>query len=144
MTYRCPRCGEQFTTPNPINVAHCPNCGTTFDTATGGAYQQQNAYQQQCGAYQQPQSTDPFTAGPSGKSRGIAGLLAILLGSLGVHYFYLGKTGMGLLFLLITLISCGILGTVVAVVSLIQGIIMLTISQEEFERRFVMPESPLF
>ena len=36
-----------------------------------------------------PQSDNVFTAGPSGKSRGVAALLAIFIGSLGIQYFYL-------------------------------------------------------
>ena len=142
ITYRCPRCGAQFSTPNPVSTAHCPNCGADFNTQ-----QQQQGYQQQQYGYQQPPqqpSNDLFTPGPSGKSRGVAGLLAILVGTLGIHYFYLGKTTMGIVFLLISLLSCGILATVIAVVSIIQGIIMLTIAQAEFERRYVMPEHPLF
>ncbi|MDE7237726.1 MAG: TM2 domain-containing protein, partial [Paramuribaculum sp.] len=38
-----------------------------------------------------------FDAGPSGRSRGVAGLLAIFLGSLGIQYFYLGKTQAGII-----------------------------------------------
>lgn len=38
-----------------------------------------------------PQSNDVFSPGPSGKSRGVAALLAIFLGSLGIQYFYRGK-----------------------------------------------------
>jgi len=41
------------------------------------------------------------------KSRLVAGLLGILLGGLGVHRFYLGYTGIGLLQLFVTIVSCG-------------------------------------
>ncbi len=33
-----------------------------------------------------PQSNDVFSPGPSGKSRGVAALLAIFLGSLGIQF----------------------------------------------------------
>jgi TM2 domain-containing membrane protein YozV len=58
-------------------------------------------------------------AGPA-KSRVTAGILGILLGGLGIHKFYLGKTGLGLVYLLLcwTFIP-GIIG-------LIEGIIYLT------------------
>lgn len=141
MTYICPRCGAQFQTATPINQVHCPNCGAVFTPAATPQGSQRQSY-----GWQQPplQSQDLFTPGRSGKSRGVAGLLAILLGTLGVHYFYLGKIAMGIVFLLVTLCSCYILGAVTAIISIIQGIMMLTMSQDEFERRFVMPEHPWF
>ena len=83
-----------------------------------------------------------FDAGPSGKSRGVAALLAILLGSLGVHYFYLEKVGAGLLCILLTCVTCGIF----SVIPLVQGVIMLTMRQDAFERKYVKTTSffPLF
>lgn len=83
-----------------------------------------------------------FDAGPSGKSRGVAALLAILLGSLGVHYFYLEKVGAGLLCILLTCVTCGIF----SVIPLVQGVIMLTMRQDAFERKYVNTTSffPLF
>ena len=72
----------------------------------------------------------------------MAGLLAILLGGLGVHYFYLGKTGAGVLFLILGLLSCGL----ISVLTLIQGILMLLMTQEDFEKKYVYTQSsfPLF
>jgi hypothetical protein len=35
------------------------------------------------------------------KSKGLAGLLALFLGGFGIHKFYLGRTGMGILYLLL-------------------------------------------
>ena len=87
-----------------------------------------------------------FNNGPSGKSRGIAGLLAILMGWCGLHYFYIGKTSAGVLFLLIAILSCGILATVTTVVSIIQGVLFFTATQQEFEQKWVYSPSnfPLF
>src|SRR5262245_43261368 len=59
------------------------------------------------------------------KSKLIAGLLGILLGSLGVHRFYLGYTGIGLAQLLITILSCGTLSIVTAIWGLIEGVLIL-------------------
>lgn len=78
-----------------------------------------------------------FENGPSGKSRGVAGLLAIFLGAYGVHYFYMGKATAGIIFLLVTVLSCFTLGVITGIFSLIQGIMMLTMTQEEFERKYV-------
>lgn len=78
----------------------------------------------------------------------IAGLLAILLGSLGIHKFYLGYNKEGIILLLGTLIilpaltifTCGIGGflyPIVFVVPLIEGIIYLTKTDEEFDQIYV-------
>lgn len=58
----------------------------------------------------------------------LAGILAILIGSLGVHKFILGYTKEGIIQLILTFISCGIL----SIIPLIEGIIYLTKSDEEF------------
>jgi TM2 domain-containing membrane protein YozV len=61
------------------------------------------------------------------KDKQTAGLLAIFLGTLGVHKFYLGQNKYGILFLLlIILFPLGI------IISVIQGIIWLTQSDEKF------------
>jgi TM2 domain-containing membrane protein YozV len=62
----------------------------------------------------------------SGKSKVTAGVLAILLGGIGAHKFYLGKIGMGLVYLLFFWTG------IPAVVGLIEGIIMLTMTDEDF------------
>ncbi len=156
--YKCPNCGNSVTIEQQVNNITCPYCGTSYNTDANqqppqfGGGQQQYGYQQppygqpQYG-YQQPyRSNDVFSEGPSGKSRGIAGLLAILLGAIGIHYFYLGKTTPGIVFLVASLISCGILAAVTSIIALIQGIMMFCMSQEEFENKYVNPavSFPLF
>jgi TM2 domain-containing membrane protein YozV len=66
-----------------------------------------------------------------------AGVCGILLGSLGVHKFILGYTGAGLIMLLVTLVTCGLAGVVMHVIGLVEGIIYLTKSDEEFVRLYV-------
>ena len=63
------------------------------------------------------------------KSRVAAGIFAILLGDLGVHKFYMGKIGMGILYLLFCWTG------IPAFVGLIEGIIYLTESDEKFASR---------
>ena len=161
--YKCPQCGNAFTSQQEVSRVHCPYCGNEYDTAGnqqppqfnqgntqqqyGYQQQQQYGYQQQQYGYQQPyRSNDVFAEGPSGKSRGIAALLAIFLGAFGIHYFYLGKTTPGVVFLVATLISCFILSAVTGIVALIQGILMLCVSQQDFENKYVNPavSFPLF
>lgn len=61
------------------------------------------------------------------KSKTEAGLLAILFGGLGMHKFYLGKYGQGLL----SIIFCWTL--IPAVVGVMQGVHYLTIPQAQFD-----------
>lgn len=76
------------------------------------------------------------------KDKTTAGILALLIGSLGIQYFYLGKTTAGLLTILLTVVTCGLWG----LIPFIQGIMMLVMSQQDFERKYVYTTSkfPLF
>jgi len=68
---------------------------------------------------------------PSGKKNRItAGILAILLGGYGVHKFYLGDIGMGILYL------CFFWTLIPSIVGLIEGIIYLTKSDAEFKAKY--------
>lgn len=75
-------------------------------------------------SYNQVPPTSPLSPAP--KSKVIAGILGILLGSLGVHNFYLGRVGLGLTQLLITVISLGFLSWVSAIWGIVEGILILT------------------
>ena len=66
-----------------------------------------------------------------------AGICGILLGSLGIHKFILGYTGAGLIMLLVSVLSCGILAGVMHIIGLIEGIIYLTKPDEDFVRTYV-------
>ena len=70
-----------------------------------------------------------------------AGIFGILLGSLGIHKFILGYTGAGLVMLLVTIIggicTCGVAAGVTHIIGLIEGIIYLCKSDEEFVRTYV-------
>ena len=58
----------------------------------------------------------------------LAGVLALLLGYLGIHKFILGYTKEGIIQIVITLVSCGLAG----IIPFVEGIIYLTKSDEEF------------
>ncbi len=66
-----------------------------------------------------------------------AGVCAILLGCLGVHKFILGYTGAGLIMLLVSVLSCGLAAPVFFIIGLIEGILYLVKSDEEFVRIYV-------
>jgi TM2 domain-containing membrane protein YozV len=61
--------------------------------------------------------------------RVLAGVLGILLGVFGIHKFVLGYTNEGIILLIISLVTCGIAGSIIG---LIEGIVYLTKSDEEF------------
>jgi len=67
----------------------------------------------------------------SGTSKKItAGILALLVGGLGVHHFYLKRIGRGILYLLFFW-TC-----IPAIAGLIEGIIYLTMSDEDFRLKY--------
>ncbi len=74
---------------------------------------------------------DPRTSSPEAprlpgpKSKRTAALLAIFLGWLGIHRFYLGFTGIGLLMLLLTILSAGLLAPLTAVWGIVEGILII-------------------
>jgi TM2 domain-containing membrane protein YozV len=70
-----------------------------------------------------------------------AGLLAILLGPLAIHKFLLGYTTEGIIWLVISLFTCGI---VTGVLGLIEGIIYLTKTDEEFYQTYQVGRKPWF
>lgn len=74
----------------------------------------------------------------------VAGVLAILLGSLGIHKFFLGYTKQGVITLLVSLLTCGIGAGVMSVIGLIEGIMYLTKSDEEFTVTYVSNQKPWF
>lgn len=56
------------------------------------------------------------------KSKIVAGLLGILLGSLGIHNFYLGKTNRGIIQIVVSFVTFGVGG----IWGFIEGILILT------------------
>ena len=66
-----------------------------------------------------------------------AGICGILLGYFGVHKFILGYTGAGLIMLLVSVLTCFAAAPVMYIIGLIEGILYLTKSDEEFVRTYV-------
>ena len=67
----------------------------------------------------------------------IAGILGILLNALGIHKFYLGYTKEGLIMLLVSILTFGFGAMIMAPIGLIEGIIYLTKSDDEFVSTYV-------
>lgn len=126
--------------------------GQTYQQANGQTYQQSQGPWQANQAYSQPYG-QPYQqpcaqAAPNTKDHVAAGLLAIFLGSLGIHKFYLGYNTPGFIMLAVTIVgsifSLGIAGLAMVVISIVEGIIYLSKSQTEFEHLYVFNHKEWF
>jgi len=139
-TIHCPSCGGSMRVADEhrrVQVA-CPHCTTPIDPwrflpalrpgkappVYPPAPPTPRAPLPQPGAYPPGygQPSDMW-AGFSWRNRWIAGALGILLGVFGVHRFYMGFKGMGLLQVGLTVGTIGVLAPVVAVWTFIEGIL---------------------
>lgn len=73
----------------------------------------------------QPQAGMDPPPGYVQKSRAAAGILAMLLGTMGIHSFYLGNTSRGLMQLLISLLTCGFGAIAMLIWGMIDGVKIL-------------------
>ena len=73
----------------------------------------------------------------SASNKVIAGVLGILLGALGVHKFVLGYTKEGIIMLAVSFVSFGLLSPLMALIGIIEGILYLAKSDEEFVATYV-------
>ncbi len=85
------------------------------------------------------------------KDKILAGLFAILLGAFGIHKFYLGYKKAGIILLvintaglLITWILLFIPNYIVCIIGIIEGILYLVKSDEEFEQTYVIEKKEWF
>lgn len=86
----------------------------------GSSYENQPPYPQQP---PQPYGQQPYGQQPgvAQKSKVVAGILGILLGSIGIHNFYLGRTGRGIIQIIVTVVTFGIGG----IWGFVEGILIL-------------------
>lgn len=127
----CPQCGA----PLDPGARECKFCGEKL------AQQQVNQQANQSVPQPAPQPQPVYIQQPAPqpvyvtainpawpvKSKIVAGILALLLGGLGIHKFYLGKIGMGILYL------CFCWTGVPGVIGFIEGIIYLLSNDENFQ-----------
>ena len=76
--------------------------------------------------------------------RVLSGILAILFGALGIHKFILGYQKEGIIMLVLSLLSFGFLAGFMAIIGLIEGIIYLSKSDEEFYEIYQAGQRPWF
>ncbi|MEO0234510.1 MAG: TM2 domain-containing protein [candidate division WOR-3 bacterium] len=97
----CPSCGKEL----DARATMCPNCGA-------------------------PQPGIKDSTKDCGKNKITAGILAILLGGFGVHKFYLGQIGWGIVYLLFCWTG------IPEIIGLIEGIIYLTMNDQAFCEKY--------
>ena len=128
MSRYCTKCGAV----NDETAQYCTNCQASLTAASGGV------------GYQPMQSVHPGAIGDwktLGADKKIpAGICAILVGGLGVHKFILGYTTEGIIQIVISVFTCGIGG----IIGVIEGIIYLTKSDEDFVRTYIQNKKGWF
>lgn len=122
MSNLCPQCGA----PAPENATKCEYCGAAIANQAPAASQPQP----QVVYVQQPQGANPERANWPIKNKMVAGLLAILLGGIGVHKFYLGQSGKGIMYILFCWTY------IPAILGLIEGITILCSNDENFQIKY--------
>lgn len=132
MSRYCTKCGAV----NDDTAQYCTNCQAALTSASGGVGSG--------GGYQPMQSVHPGAI-TDWKSLGAdkkitAGICAILVGWLGVHKFILGYTTEGVIQLVLGILTCGITN----IISIVEGIIYLTKSDEEFVRTYIQNKKGWF
>ncbi len=77
-----------------------------------------------------------------------AGLCGILLGGLGIHKFILGFNTPGIIMILVSLVAgiltCGISTMIMGIIGLIEGIMYLTKSDDEFYQQYGVEKKQWF
>ena len=126
MTRYCTKCGAI----NDDMAQYCSNCQSPLTPVSTG--------------YQPMQAVNPGAMADwkaMGADKKIpVGICAILLGYLGVHKFILGYTTEGIIQLVLGILTCGL----TSIVSIIEGIIYLTKSDEEFVRTYIQNKKGWF
>ena len=133
----CRGCGVSL---NPEQII-CIKCGAGINVpqnAGPNGYNYNTGYQNQPGMY-------PGNPGMNGgyapqyhppKNRTVAGWLGIFLGHLGVHKFYMGSWGWGLVYIVAIFATAGFGWFVTSIVGLCEGISYLMLSDQEFAAKY--------
>ncbi len=87
-------------------------------------------------------------AKPDGSDKKLlAGLLGIFLGGLGIHKFVLGYKNEGIIMVVVYVLGlflCGIPSLVIAIIGIVEGIMYLTKSDEEFYQTYILGKKGWF
>ena len=95
----------------------CPKCGVRQPFLGGGG----------------DSAAGNFLAPGQPRSRVVAGVLAVVTGGVGLHKFYLGRPGWGVVYILLLLTGLSV------VLGLIEGVYLLTMREEAFQSKYAGP-----
>lgn len=153
----CPACGK----PALLQSPQCSHCGHYYRTQFTEPLKQTQIIHMDGNVDALPIAPAPVALPPPRpsyqyayaqvapqKDKVVAGLLALFLGGLGIHGFYLGNTGLGLAILLINLfvalplsfVSFGVPSIILGIFIFIQAIVFFASSREEFHQKFVVEQ----
>ena len=145
LTNTCSKCGKSI---NPGD-AFCSSCGQPVNAGKpetprtekfcfecGAVINAKAEICPKCGVRQPVFATQPVPQ-PDKKNKLVAAILAIFLGSLGIHRFYLGQIRQGILFI-VCLVVLGTVGAwaIVPIVAFIEGIVLLTMGEQTFDAKY--------
>lgn len=130
----CTKCGKA-----PMNGnSFCNKCGSPTDP--------QAIVCVKCGTgFSQPFSLDLGSGGTN--NRVLVGIVAIVLGALGIHKFLLGYTKAGIITIVITFVGGIVFGLgalAMTIVGIIEGITYLTKSDADFQNTYVTNKKEWF
>jgi TM2 domain-containing membrane protein YozV len=129
----CTNCGA----PSVEQAVTCMSCGarpvgyTNFCRQCGTALHPGQLLCIKCGvAVQSVSAAVQITGAPCDKNRVTAGILAILIGGIGIHKFYMGSWGWGIVYVMFFWTY------VPAILGLIEGIMYLAMSDDVFAAKY--------
>lgn len=107
------------------DMIHCSGCGkeihsTAMACPSCGAQLKQNVLK-------------------TNKSKVVAGVLALFFGGLGIHKFYLGQIGLGILYVCCTFFGFLLLfipTIIIGVIAFVEAIVYFCTSDEEFNNKY--------
>ena len=126
----CRNCGAKL---NPNQVV-CVKCGSAVE-AIPKRSSSGTGFIDALNNLTKPQSANRSSvkSGSTNKNKIVAGILAILLGGIGIHKFYMGSWGWGVVYVIAGLLTWGIL---TGIASLVEGILLLIMSDEKFAEKY--------
>jgi len=98
---------------------HCTDCGELIN--------KQAEVCPECGVRQQDSNKDSDS---SGSDQTTAGILSLLLGGIGTHKFYQGNNKIGVIYL------CFCWTLIPGILAFVEGILILTADEEEYEEKY--------
>jgi TM2 domain-containing membrane protein YozV len=93
---------------------------------------------------QQPTQQPTPTMSEFSQKKLVAGVCGIIIGWLGIHKFILGFNTAGIIMVLVTVLSCFLLSPVMSIIGLVEGIIYLTKTDEDFYQTYAIEKKEWF